>query len=169
MSAGDDDHNDDHFNVTAVAITFPRRRMASQTVNGRGGNQGAYRVGIAPAERGRAPSPAGGASTRPRAPATPTLRRLESGFRPGNPCRRGDVGAVRHPVWRRISVTRLCSTTTCTFAPIANPCSASQRPDSRRYGTTASGIVRRGMRRDDSVRTCGARAGATSCAAPLHA
>jgi hypothetical protein len=39
------------------------------------------------------------------------------------------------------------------------PMSSSQRPDMRRYGTTASGILCRGMRRDDSVSLCGALAG----------
>lgn len=54
-----------------------------------------------------------------------------------------------------ISVTRPCSTSTCTPEPIANPCSSSHRPDILKYGATASGSVRRAMRRDESVRTSG--------------
>ena|GEM_PF-4977133 len=57
------------------------------------------------------------------------------------------------------SVTRPYSTSTWTWEPIAKPCSASHRPDMRRYGTIASGIIRRDMRRLANFTTCGARAG----------
>lgn len=61
-----------------------------------------------------------------------------------------------------MSVTRPRSTNTSTPEPIVNPCSSSQRPDMRRYGTTASGRFRRTTRRADSVSAYGglaARAG----------
>src|SRR5947209_20118748 len=57
------------------------------------------------------------------------------------------------------SVTRPYSTSTWRWEPIAKPCSASHRPDMRTYGTIASGIIRRDMRRLPSFNIYGARAG----------
>jgi hypothetical protein len=84
-----------------------------------------------PAVRQRRDLPAGGcASRRPASvAATMVLIRVSSSH-----CR-GSEGSTEPP----IKVTRPYSTTTRTPEPIVNQCSSSDRPDIRKYGTTASG------------------------------
>jgi hypothetical protein len=67
---------------------------------------------------------------------TPSCRKRDGGGATDAAARGGPHGRGSASL---ISVTRPCSTTTCTPEPIANPCSSSHRPDIRRYGTTASG------------------------------